>query len=51
VIYPIIFKASFDGHLKTIAAYKHPPETGRTHWVSIDYYETDWTNLEIRWMS
>jgi len=43
VAYPIVFELTFKGCVKTIAAYKRPPETGHAYWVSSDYYETDWT--------
>ncbi len=46
VAYPVIFELSFERHLKTIAAYKRPPETGHAHWVTSDYYETDWTESD-----
>jgi hypothetical protein len=42
VTYPIIFEVTFEGRVKTLAAYKRPSDTGRGQWVCSDYFETEW---------
>lgn len=39
---PIFYNLSFDGHIKTVAAYKRPSDADASRWVVGDYFESSW---------
>ncbi len=44
---PIFFDLTFDGHVKSVAAYKRPGAVGASKPAVDDYFETDWQPVGI----
>lgn len=40
--FPVFYQLTFDGRIKTKAAYKRPNESDTGKWVIDGYFETDW---------
>lgn len=43
--FPIFYQLTFEGRIKTKAAYKRPNDTGK--WVVDGYFETDWQFSDV----
>jgi len=39
---PIFYNLSFDGHIKTVAAYKRPSDADASRWVVDGYFSSSW---------
>ena len=44
--FPIIYELVFESKIKTKAAFKRPSEADANKWVTENYFETDWQNVD-----
>ncbi len=42
IMFPIFYNLSFDGHIKTMVAYKRPSDSDASKWVIGSYFESAW---------